>query len=55
MGYTFRMEVLKALKNRDECVNDFLLFKRHLVIGMNSLTDFSLERSHPFFVENTRR
>jgi hypothetical protein len=37
------MEVLKALKNRREGVDDFLFFKVNLVTGMNALTDFSLE------------
>jgi len=53
MSDSFGMEVLKTLQNGDECIDDFLFFKVELVTGMNAIGDFSFERSHAFFVEDT--
>lgn len=51
---SFGMEILKTLKNRNEGVDDFLFLKLDFATGIYALTDFSIEGSHAFFVENTR-
>lgn len=53
VGNSFGMEVLKALYDGDEGVDNFLFLKVEFVIRMDAFVGLGLERSHAFFVEDT--